>query len=139
MEQLKNVLVSEDVKPTYQRLKIFEYLKKNKEHLTVDDIYEHLVKVMPTISKTTVYNTLEMFRQKELVHSVFITSTEIRYEADTSCHHHFFCDICSKIIDIDIECPYFKKGEIRGNEIKELHGYFKGVCKDCIKKQGTRR
>ena len=94
---------------------------------------EIIAKRIPTISKTTVYNTVNLFLESGLIHAVTITGTKIRYDINSQNHHHFLCKKCGKIIDIDVECP-FAKGrveEIYGNKIEEIHGYFKGVCKEC--------
>jgi len=136
VKQLKIQLESKGIKPTYQRLCILEYLENNQNHPTAEMIYENISKRIPTMSKTTIYNTLNLFLEKGLIHAVTITGTEVRYDINTSSHHHFLCRKCGKIIDIDIECP-FVKGEttqVDGNEIEEVHGYFKGICKECREK-----
>lgn len=136
MEDLKNLLKAKGLKPTYQRLKIFEFLNNHKDnHPTVETIYGSLSKRIPTISMTTVYNTLNAFIQKNLVSAVTITGTEVRYDFITSHHHHFLCKKCGRIIDIDVKCPLGEKSDIDGHKIEELHGYLKGICKFCLKKK----
>jgi len=134
MKQFKKMLSEKGIKPTYQRLRILEYMSKNvKNHPTVEMIHEELLKDIPTISLTTVYNTLNTFLEKGLVDGVTITGTETRYDLDRSSHHHFLCKNCGKIIDIEVKCA-FAEGEktiVRGNRIEEVHGYFKGICKEC--------
>jgi len=133
---LKNMLKDKGIKPTFQRLKILEYMSKNlNNHPTVEMVYEELLKDIPTLSLTTVYNTLNNFLEKGLVFGVTITGTEVRYDFNTDYHHHFLCKECSKIIDIDLKCAYAegKNGVVSGHRIDEVHGYFKGVCKDCSK------
>ena len=49
-------------------------------------------------------------------------------------HHHFLCNICGDIIDIDIKCPNIDRIIREGHRIDEVHGYFKGICKKCINK-----
>ncbi len=132
MEELKNMLKSVGIKPTYERLRILKYLEENNNHPTINMIYNEIVKDIPTISKTTVYNSLNLFVEKGLVLPLVITGTEVRYDRKTKPHHHLLCEKCGKIYDIDIECPYFKKGYVSGHKITELHGYFKGICKDCL-------
>ena len=44
-----------------QRIAIMEYLMDNPIHPSADDIYTALSPSMPTLSKTTVYNTLKLF------------------------------------------------------------------------------
>ncbi len=136
MERLKAVLKTKDLKPTYQRIKILEYLDKHgNSHPTVEMIYEALSRKIPTMSMTTIYNTLNAFIKKELVSTVMITGTEVRYDFVTTPHHHFLCKKCGKIIDIDIKCPVADKKKIYGHRIDEFHRYIKGVCKDCLKSE----
>ena len=135
MEHIKTELESKDVKPTFQRMAVMNYLLENKVHPTVDMIHRSLVSQIPTISKTTVYNTLETLLESGLVKMVLISPTEIRYDAETKDHHHFFCKKCGKIEDVCIECKNAKKAQVSGNTVEEVHGYFKGICASCLKKQ----
>jgi len=135
MESIKNKLQANKIKPTYIRLKILNYLKKNKAHPTAEGIYKALEKEIPTISRTSVYNTLNVFYEKGIVTPLFITGLEARFEINISSHHHFLCEKCGRIIDLDIECDYFQKGNVKGHRIIELHGYFKGICRECLKKK----
>ena len=136
MEKLKNILKAKGLRPTYQRLKILEYMDKHMDtHPTVEMIFEALCHQLPTMSMTTIYNTLSAFLEKGLVSAVTITGTEVRYDFKVSHHHHFLCKKCGKIIDIDVSCPLTEKSGINGHHIDELHGYFKGICKHCLKKK----
>jgi len=137
INKLENLLKTKGLKPTYQRLKVLEYLNKHMdEHPTVEAIYEALSREIPTISMTTIYNTLNAFLEKGLVSAITITGTEVRYDYVTSHHHHFLCKKCDRIIDIDIKCPIMegRKKRTHGHKIEEVHGYFKGLCKNCLKK-----
>ena len=131
MEQVKSALNLKQIKPTYQRMEIYKYLRDNRNHPTVDMIYESLSKKIPTISKTTIYNTLEMLIQKGMVKPIVITGTEMRYDATTPQHHHFMCEKCGRIIDLELKCRYMGKMDVNGNVIKEMHCYMKGICRDC--------
>ncbi len=138
MEIFKNILEERGIKPTYQRLKILEYMSESvKSHPTVEMIYEKLAKDIPTISMTTVYNTLNALSEKGLVAAVTITGTETRYDFNTSSHHHFLCKKCGTIIDIAIECPFAVGQEkaVDGHRIEEVHGYFRGICADCLRSE----
>ncbi len=135
MKKAKNILGSVGIKPTYERLRILKYLEEKHTHPGANTIYEEIIKEIPTISKTTVYNALKLFVEKNIVIPIYITGKEERFDVDTKPHHHFLCTKCGKIIDIDLECPYCKKGIIEGHQVKELHGYFIGICKDCLEKK----
>ena len=134
--KLKEMLTAKGLKPTYQRLLILDYLNGNpRKHLTAELIYEALSKETPALSLTTVYNTLGSFLEAGLISAITITGTEVRYELTTKPHHHLLCKRCGRIIDIDIQCPNIKRKSIKGYKIEEVHGYFKGICKSCLKKQ----
>lgn len=133
---MKETLAEKGLKPTYQRILILDYLHANvKKHLTAERIYEKLSRKAPTLSLTTVYNTLGSFLEAGLVSAITITGTEVRYELTTTPHHHLLCKQCGRIIDINIQCPNANRKNIQGYKIDEVHGYFKGICKSCLKKQ----
>lgn len=137
MEKYKQILVDRGIKPTFQRLKILEFLDKNHSHPTVDMIYAALYKKVPTLSKTTVYNTLDVFRKYHLVDVLTITESEIRYEYILQPHHHFYCRRCGKIIDLDVTCVYQEEMCVEGHLIESIHGYFKGICSECLQKSAS--
>ncbi len=45
------------------------------------------------------------------------------------------CKKCGRIIDIDIACPNIRKTLEQGHKIEEVHGYFKGRCRECLEKE----
>lgn len=120
------------IKPSYQRIKIFEYLINTKAHPTVDAIYRHLVKEIPTLSKTTVYNTLNLFIENEIALLITIEENESRYDADTSVHGHFKCEKCEAVVDFKTEHTHIAVHELADFQINQQHIYFKGVCAGCM-------
>lgn len=131
---VEEYLKKHGVKPSYQRLRIFEYLIKYRNHPTVDNIYQELVLEIPTLSKTTVYNTLKLFLEKGLVQVLVIEGNEIRYDADVSTHAHFKCEECGKVYDLFMDLNIDNIAELKDFLVKERHIYFKGICKKCLKK-----
>jgi Ferric uptake regulator family. len=67
-----------------------------------------------------------------------ITGTEVRFDAETRTHHHFLCESCGRILDLNVTCPNCAREEIDGHRIKELHGYFRGICASCSGKEKKR-
>lgn len=133
-DDLKDMLVSKGVKPTFQRLSILGAVFEKRTHPTIKSLHDELVKSVPTLSKTTLYSTLELFAQKGIVTALTIDPTEVRYDGHTTPHHHFFCERCGRIIDLDLACANSRRGEFEGHRISEVHGYFKGICKECLTK-----
>ena len=131
IENIGEYLKNNGIKPSYQRIKIFQYLVEKKNHPTVDMIYKALCSEIPTLSKTTVYNTLNLFIEKKIVNVIVIEENETRYDSVMGVHGHFKCENCGKIFDVDISNGVVGNKELENFEIKEQHYYFKGICKDC--------
>jgi Fe2+ or Zn2+ uptake regulation protein len=134
IENVSEYLRSNGIKPSYQRMKIFEYLISKKNHPTVDTIYKALISEIPTLSKTTVYNTLSLFIEKKIAIVIVIEENETRYDADVSLHGHFKCEKCGDVHDININMDEINFSELDEYQINEHHLYFKGICNNCLKK-----
>ena len=133
-EKYVKLLKENSIKITPQRLEILRYLDENRIHPTVDEIYSALKEKNPSLSKTTVYNSVETLREHGIIQSITISGSELRYDFETKMHHHFLCKKCGNIIDIDVECAFLNKFLHGKHRVDEVHGYFKGICEDCLKK-----
>lgn len=134
-EQITKILKDKGITPSYTRIKIYDYLSKDKIHPTVDEIFIDLVELFPTLSKTTVYNTLKLFVENYLVKAVNLYDNKMRYELVRSNHGHFKCDICSNIYDIPIEVNVHLPEELDGTIINDSHHLLIGTCSHCLKGQ----
>jgi len=128
---VNHYLTKHGIKPSYQRMKIMEYLLNNKTHPTVDNIHKDLIKDIPTLSKTTVYNTLNLFAKQNVVQIINIENNEVRYDGNVSFHGHFKCEKCGKIYDFNIKSNDLNFEQIEEFEIKHTDIYLKGICKKC--------
>ena len=134
-EKYVELLKDNNIKITTHRLEILKYLDKHRTHPTVDEIYKELKKSNPALSKTTVYNSVDILQQSGLIQSINITGSEHRYDFKRGMHHHFLCNKCGQISDIDIKCPNIQKTIDSGYWVEEVHGYFIGICKKCLEKK----
>ncbi|CAM3204123.1 Fur family transcriptional regulator [Streptobacillus ratti] len=131
MQKIEKYLKEKGIKPSIHRIKIFDYLNSNHVHPTADKIYKDLLPELPTLSKTTVYNTLNLFVENKIANAIVIEGNEIRYDVENYPHGHFKCLKCNKMIDFKID--YYKKDlEKLGNiSIDEVMFYIKGLCENC--------
>ncbi|MBN1534727.1 MAG: transcriptional repressor [Spirochaetes bacterium] len=137
LDDLKTILEQKGIIPSYHRIKIYEYLVNNKDHPTADIIYTDMIKQIPTLSKTTIYNTLKTLSGKGLISSITIEDNEVRFDPDTGLHGHFKCLRCGNLYDIEL-CSTLKNGlsecinslEME-HRITDSQVYFKGICKKC--------
>lgn len=132
IENAKTFLTDVGINPSYQRLRILEYLINNRCHPTVDMIYNELIHEIPTLSKTTIYNTLNLFQKRGIILGLTIDENEVRYESNIVPHAHFKCEKCGEIFDVHLYCPILSRGYVYNHKIHEGHLYLKGICKDCM-------
>lgn len=128
-------LLEYNIKPSMQRIAIMEYLMEHRTHPSADEIYSKLSPTMPTLSKTTVYNTLKLFSEQGAALMLTIDERNANFDADTSQHAHFLCKQCGKIYDLPFskEVKTVEGLQMDGHEVREVHYYYKGVCKECLK------
>lgn len=133
MSQSYDRLMEFNIKPSVQRLAIMEYLMKHRTHPSVDEIYTALSPDMPTLSKTTVYNTLKLFAEHGAARMLTIDDKNANFDADMSAHAHFLCKECGHIYDLPLNISE-KLQEIEDHHVTEQHYYYKGICKSCLEK-----
>lgn len=125
-------LESYGIKPSLQRIAIMEFLMKNRIHPTVEEIYNALYVKVPTLSRTTVYNTLKLFAVQKAVVTLVIDDKNVRFDIDTSCHAHFQCYSCNRIFDVAVvDRGMLQQKQIGDLTITETHLYYKGYCSRC--------
>jgi len=129
----KDHLLAHDIKPSVQRMVIMEYLQTHKTHPTADEIYLALSPGMPTLSKTTVYNTLKLLVEKGAALCLNIEDKNARFDGDISDHAHFICQGCGCIQDLRLteQQRSLLTPEMNGMQVNEVHLYYKGLCKTC--------
>lgn len=128
-KELSLKLKKYNISPSIQRVEIYKYLWMKRNHPTVDMIYKDLVENIPSLSKTTVYNTLKLFVSNGLAIELTIDKNEVRYDAEMSIHGHFVDEDSNKIYDFDVNLDGINKDILSKAEINEHHIYFKGSLK----------
>ena len=127
-------LLSFGIKPSVQRMAIMDYLLTHRTHPAIDEIYLALCEDIPTLSKTTVYNTLKLFVDHGAAQMLTIDERNTCYDADIQLHAHFLCKKCGKIYDLPPSTEIEKASVMQdeGFKVEEIHQYFKGVCPSCL-------
>jgi Fur family peroxide stress response transcriptional regulator len=136
LEEKKAGLKEKGILLTIQRSAILEFLQDNTHHPTADEIYQSLRRIYPALSRATVYNTLDLFKQHGLVQEVTIERTKAHYDYNTEPHHHFFCRQCGGIYDVGLEgVPLEPGGWLNGHKMEEARLYMTGTCAVCLGKE----
>ncbi len=132
IKQITQQLISLNIRPSFQRIKVLEYLIDHQTHPSADDIYKALVSTIPTLSKSTVYNTLELFIEKGLVKPLMIEENEALYDIILEQHGHFKCTSCGSIFNFDVSLTLPSDDTLLGFKIVDQNVCFKGICNKCL-------
>ena len=139
MEHYHKILDAAGIRPSVQRVAVYSYLCEHPIHPTVETLFAALSPDYPTLSKTTIYNTLKLFEQKNLVRAVKIEDDKLRYDAEMQPHIHFKCEKCGRVFDVydDTALPAFmlKCNDLipTGFTMSKMQANLWGVCADCAK------
>ena len=86
---------------TPQRLIILTELQKNGDHISAEDVYKKVRRRYPTINISTIYRTLELLEQLNLVTSTDMGDDTKQYHyIESSKHHHLVCKSCGDIMEL---------------------------------------
>ena len=125
------------VRLTPQRLAILRSLDGDRSHPSAVDIYNRLKGEYPSLSLTTVYNTLQVLKDMGEVTELTLNPAKSLYDPDTSPHGHAYCIHCERVDDLPgLEPPeeVAREATALGYEVKEVATFVYGVCKECREK-----
>lgn len=119
------------VQPSQQRIRIYELLAATKAHPSADSIHRELQREIPTLSRTTVYGTLELFVERGIAQRLALTGSESRFDADTSRHVHFHCRACGAVSDLPGVSAPLPPPAPSGYRVESAQFYAEGLCPSC--------
>ncbi len=118
------------IKASFQRVCIYDYFMNSKMHPSVSQVYAALQPRIPSLSRATVYNTVNLFVDKKILTPVQVDGPEARYDLSEAGHAHFHCSGCGDIFDIptdEITMPE----TLKNFDVYEVQLHFKGLCPGC--------
>lgn len=87
---------------TLQRMLVIDALHNADLHISAEEIYRQLRLRHPYVNISTVYRTLELLKQLNLVTETDFGEGRFRYHvAEKGHHHHLICHGCGKTMDLD--------------------------------------
>jgi Fur family peroxide stress response transcriptional regulator len=120
-----------------QRDRILEILRDTKSHPTAEWVYRRLRRQIPRVSMGTVYRNLGQLVEHGIVKKIGFGNSFDRYEANTLAHHHFVCERCGSVSDLDVpvdESLTRRLGEAAGVRAVRHEIRLYGTCASCARK-----
>ncbi len=138
-EAIKQVLEDGGLRCTPQRFSVMAYLVGHPGHPTATEIFEGVNRLDPRSSRATIYNNLRDLVQANLVREVAVEGRAARFDAKARRHHHFICDRCGGVEDVDwYEVPGPASGSIGKRVVRECELIVRGLCAKCAPRRTSR-
>ena len=127
-------LRSAGYKLTPARLAVLQVIEQEGEHLEPAQILARAQAIHPAIGRATVYRTLELLTQLNIVRPIYVGEHGPTYIRAEGGHHHLVCSTCGLVVDFD-QCV----AEQMTSELAERFGFqiqshlleFYGLCAAC--------
>ncbi len=139
MRLFQTRLKERGLKSTAQRDDIARVFFSLGHHISAEELYAKVKKINPHVGYATIYRTLRLLKECDLVYERHFDDAQARYEAVSGRHHdHFICEGCGKIIEFENE-GLEKLQEAIAQELGATLTRHKmelyGLCFDCLEKQ----
>ncbi len=132
MEKLKDLLRSNNLKATHQRIAILDCID-SFGHADIEAIYDHIHERYPTISKATLYRNLNELLSYDIIEEIKLPHRSKKYEIKKIPHIHLTCTKCSKVEDLFLETKPLLNAITSNSGFKIEHSFIviDGLCKEC--------
>jgi Fur family iron response transcriptional regulator len=115
------------IQPTPQRIAVAEFVLSTAAHPTADEVWMRVRTGCPTISRATVYNTLNLFAEKGLLKPQLLREGVVVFDSHVKPHHHFIDEDTGKVIDVPWEALTVRGGKsLEGLEVREYQVVMRG-------------
>lgn len=118
---------------TPQRVVLHRALNDLNRHVTADELLEAVSDRLPNVSLPTIYATLELFEELDMVRRVQRAGTTV-FDPRTDDHHHLICTRCGSIEDVDSDldtAALERAAGGRGFERQRVEAIVHGRCAAC--------
>jgi Fe2+ or Zn2+ uptake regulation protein len=119
---------------TRQRRRLLELLRSTDRHPTAAWLYAALQPEFPRLSLGTVYRNLEVLVCEGLVREVPTPGSAVRFDGNPAPHHHFVCERCGRIDDLELALPAGLAERVRRRyrlRPRRMRIDFFGLCREC--------
>jgi Fur family transcriptional regulator, peroxide stress response regulator len=123
---------------TPQRYAVMAFLMEHNRHPTAADIFEAVNRADPRCSRATTYNNLRDLVEAGLVREVAVEGRAARFDAKGMPHHHFICDRCGNVEDIEwYEVHPPAPGSLGKRILRDCELIFRGLCAKCAPRHAS--
>jgi Fur family transcriptional regulator, peroxide stress response regulator len=140
VDSIKQCLEDKGLRCTPQRYAVMSFLMDHNSHPTAAETFEAVNRVDPRSSRATTYNNLRDLVKAGLVREVAVEGRAARYDAKGMRHHHFICDRCGEVEDVQwYNVPNPASRFLGKRVLRECELIFRGLCTKCAERKARRK
>jgi Fur family peroxide stress response transcriptional regulator len=137
--EIKKALEGSGLRCTPQRYAVMAFLMAQNSHPTAAEIFRAVNRMDPRSSRATTYNNLRDLVQAGLVREVAAEGRAARFDATGMPHHHFICDCCGSVEDVEwYDVPKPASRALGKRVLRECELIFRGLCTKCASRRAAR-
>src|SRR5689334_8843144 len=138
-DAIKRSLAGGGLRSTPQRYAVMAFLMGQAGHPTAAEIFEAVNRADLRSSRATIYNNLRDLVQAGLVREVAVEGRAARFDVKGRRHHHFICDRCGNVEDLDwYDLPRPTASSLGKRVLRESELIFRGLCTKCAPRRVSR-
>jgi Fur family transcriptional regulator, peroxide stress response regulator len=138
-DSIKQSLEDSGLRCTTQRYAVMAFLMDHKGHPTAAEIFKAVNRVDRRSSRATTYNNLRDLVKAGLVREVAVEGRAGRFDLEGMRHHHFICDRCGNVEDMDwYDVPKPASRSLGKRVVRECQLIFRGLCTKCASRRASR-
>jgi Fe2+ or Zn2+ uptake regulation protein len=138
-EAIRKTLEGSGLRFTPQRYAVMAFLRGHTGHPTASEIFQAVNRSDPRCSRATTYNNLRDLVQAGLVREVAVEGRAARFDAKGVRHHHFICDRCGNVEDLEwYDVPRPASGSLGRRVLRQCELIFRGLCSKCVPRRASR-
>ncbi len=132
VQAIKQSLEQSGLRCTPQRYAVMAFLMEQNQHPTASEIFEAVNRADPRCSRATTYNNLRDLVEAGLVREVAIEGRAARFDVKGMQHHHFICDRCGAVEDMEwYAVPKPAPRALGKRVLRECELILRGLCNKC--------
>lgn len=130
VNNILRILRDSGIQPTPQRMVVVGFVLRVRSHPTAEQVLEAVRIKCPTISRATVYNTLNLLTEKKLIKAQVLKEGTVVFDSNIKQHHHCIDEETGHIFDVPWDAlKVTGEKSLKGFDVREYQVILRGKKK----------
>jgi Fe2+ or Zn2+ uptake regulation protein len=128
MDAVVDKLRQHGIKPSTQRVAVGRFVLSTDAHPSADQVWAAVKLAMPSVSRATVYNTLNLFVEHGLLKQLALAEGRVVFDPKLEPHHHLVDQGSGEIHDVPWDAVDIRgEPDVEGFDVDEFQVVMRGT------------